>query len=44
MPQAKEKKATKIEIKRIKIIKAKKLNNNPITAVILRLLNPQFTP
>ena len=40
MPQIKEKKATKIGIKRIKIIKAKKLNNNPITAVILYLFNP----
>ena len=40
MPQVKERKATKVEIKRIRIAKAKKLNNNPITAVILRLLNP----
>ena len=40
MPQVKEKKATKIEIKRIRIVKAKKLNNNPITAVTLCLLNP----
>ena len=40
MPQAKKKKATKIKIKRIKITKAKKLNNNPITAVILCLFNP----
>ena len=40
MPQAKEKKATKVGIKRIRIIKAKKLNNNPITAVILCLFNP----
>ena len=40
MPRAKEKKATKVGIKRIKITKIKKLNNNPITAVIPRLLNP----
>ena len=39
MPRAKERKATKVEIKRIKIIKAKKLNN-PIMAITLRLLNP----
>ena len=44
MPRVKEKKATKVGIKRIRIIKAKKLNNNPITAVTLRLLNPQPTP
>ena len=37
MPQAKEKKATKVGIKRIRIIKTKKLNNNPITAVTLCL-------
>ena len=37
MPRAKERKATRIKIKRIKIAKAKKLNNNPITAVTLRL-------
>ena len=40
MPQAKEKKATKVGMKRIKIIKTKKLNNNPIMAVILYLFNP----
>ena len=40
MPQAKERKATKVKIKKIKIIIAKKLNNNPITAIILRLFNP----
>ena len=40
MPRAKEKKATKVEIKRIRITKAKKLNNNPITVVILCLFNP----
>ena len=37
MPQAKERKATKIRIKRIRITKTKKLNNNPITAVTLCL-------
>ena len=40
MPRAKEKKATKVEIKRIRIIKVEKLKNNSIIAVILRLLNP----
>ena len=37
MPQAKERKATKVKIKRIRITKAKKLNNNPIMAVTLCL-------
>ena len=40
MPQAKEKKATKMGIKRIRIAKAKKLNDNPIMAVIPCLFNP----
>ena len=39
MPRAKERKATKVKIKRIKIIKAKKLNNNFIIAVTLYLFN-----
>ncbi len=37
MPRVKERKATKVGMKRIKIAKAKKLNNNPITAVTLYL-------
>ena len=44
MPRAKERKATKVGMKRIRIAKAKKLNDNPITAITPRLLNPQPTP
>jgi hypothetical protein len=40
MPRVKERKATKVGIKRIRIVKAKKLNNNPITVVTPYLLNP----
>ena len=41
MPQAKERKITKIAIKKLKNVKANKLNQNPITAVTLCLLTPQ---
>ena len=40
MPRTKERKATKVEIKKIRIAKAKKLNNNPIIVVTLYLFNP----
>ena len=40
MPQAKEKKAIKVGIKKIKIIKIIKLNNNSIIVIILYLFNP----
>jgi hypothetical protein len=36
----KERKATKMGIKRIRIAKAKKLNNNSIIVVTLCLFNP----
>jgi hypothetical protein len=40
MPPVKERKATKVGIKRIKIAKTKKLNDNFIIAIIPRLFNP----
>ena len=40
MPQAKERKITKVAIKKLKNIKANKLNQNPIIAVTLYLPTP----
>ena len=40
MPQAKERKIRKVAIKKLKNIKANKLNQNPIIAVTLCLPTP----
>ena len=40
MPQAKERKITKVVIKKLKNVKANKLNQNPITAVTPCLPTP----
>ena len=40
MPQAKERKIIKVVIKKLKNIKANKLNQNPIIAVTLCLPTP----
>jgi len=44
MPRAKERKITKVAMKRLKNTKANKLNQNPITAVTLYLPTPQEQP
>ena len=44
MPRAKERKITKVAMKRLKNVKANKLNQNPITAVTPRLPTPQEQP
>jgi len=44
MPRAKERKITKVAMKRLKNAKANKLNQNPITAVTPRLPTPQEQP
>ena len=41
MPQAKERKIIKVVIKKLKNVKANKLNQNPIIAVTPYLLTPQ---
>ena len=40
MPRAKERKIIKVAMKKLKIAKANKLNQNPITAVTLCLPTP----
>ena len=44
MPQIKERKITKIVIKKLKNVKANKLNQNPIIVVTLCLSTPQEQP
>ena len=44
MPRAKERKITKVAMKRLKNVKANKLNQNPIAAVTPRLPTPQEQP
>ena len=44
MPRVKERKITKVIIKKLKNVKANKLNQNPITVVTLYLPTPQEQP